>query len=194
MGQVASSSSSSSRSGKALGWGSAVGAVLPGFRGGQVVVNTLQHGARGGGAQQGVWDAEYGLYAQVLAPGAAAAADCGSTAGSTAAGGQGRMSGPGVGGEKVTVAPPPPPPPPLGADGGRSGGGVGSCGGELGKCSRVGGVRVSLGGGVRASSSSRYAEGSMREVSLVVLGSHGVSVQRLEAYEMASMWDPQDTE
>jgi hypothetical protein len=29
----------------------------------------------------------------------------------------------------------------------------------------------------------------MRELSLVALGGGGVTVQRLEAYEMASMWD-----
>jgi hypothetical protein len=54
---------------------------------------------------------------------------------------------------------------------------------------------VRMGGaGLQQWGSSRYAAGSMREVSLLALGSHGVSVQRLEAYEMASMWDPHDTQ
>jgi hypothetical protein len=39
---------------------------------------------------------------------------------------------------------------------------------------------------------SGYSAGAMRELSLVALGGGGVLVQRLEAYEMASMWDAQE--
>jgi hypothetical protein len=46
-------------------------------------------------------------------------------------------------------------------------------------------------GGVKQSG---HGVGAMREPSLVALGGGGVLVQRLEAYEMASMWDAQDGE
>lgn len=138
--------------------GGTVSALLPGLEGSRVLVNTIGQGATAN--SEPTWESEYGLYAQLLAPGTkgTTAGTAGSTAMSavlqpSAAAGGGSSSGVGIGG----------------------------------------GVRVSLGPvGGSSGKQSTYSVGSMRECSLVALGAGGVTVQRLEAYEMASMWDPED--
>jgi hypothetical protein len=135
-----------------------------------VVVSTLQQG-NSSSSGLATWEPEYGLYAQLLAQGSSAAGTApdtanlkvGSTTGAAAAEAGSRTASQGS-----TI------------------GGDGSAGRAVAVGHGVEGVRVSFGPVVKASG---YSAGSMRELSLVALGADGVTVQRLEAYEMASMWD-----
>lgn len=125
--------------------------------------------------------AEYGMYAKVFAtgggcvgrPAAAAAAPVGE-AGAAAAAGAGAF----VGGEKHAQP----------AATGAASEGHGQAAEVLpGRTAAAAAAGAAAAGGVKAVSSG-YVAGAMRELSLVALGGGGV-VLRLEAYEMASMWD-----
>lgn len=147
----------------------AVGALLqqPGFEGGRVLVSTMQQQGGPAGSSRlasSVWQSDYGLYAQLLAPG-------GGPPGVTVVGPSPKTAA----GAAPTVGAGSPPPAADGAGG--LGGGV---------------VRARLAALGGKPPQSGYSAGSMRECSLVALGGGGVTVQRLEAYEMASMWDPHE--
>jgi hypothetical protein len=176
--------------------GPGVGDVLPGLQGGRLLQLNNMQGQGQSQSTQPSWESDYGMYAQLLAPGstghavrAAGAADAADASRVGVAAAAAARSAASVSGSIGSTLPS------FGLVGDGSGSSVGThvlAGGGGVVVSLAGAHSSGAGGMIGSAKQPGYGVGAMRELSLVALGGGGVLVQRLEAYEMANMWDAQE--